>query len=403
MRDSRYVRNFVQRPVIFAILLIAAVLISIDTRSLAAQTVSPTPIAANGTPTRVSTNAATPASTAPAAVNAANSTPINSGQIPGGQDVYLGAVTTATATGAAVQQVLDGSPAAQAGLLPGDVIQAVDSQAVTLQMPLSALLAPHLPGDLVLFVIVRKGVTNTLPVTLGIRPASAATETPFVPGSNGTPAGGYLGIGLAAVQPGFQIVKVDPGSGAAQAGIKVGDMVVSMDGQPINSTAQARALIGTHAPGTTMHISIQRGTQTLTITATLGSVPGAATPTSPASSTPTSMPTGATTASPTATSTPGVRLGVTYDVLTAGLATARSLSVTSGALITSVAPGSPADIAGIKVGDVITAVDDNPVDIQHPLSSRISGYHDGDTFVLTVTRADQTLKVSVTLSVSGSA
>ncbi len=48
--------------------------------------------------------------------------------------------------------------------------------------------------------------------------------------------------------------------------------------------------------------------------------------------------------------------GINYLPLTPGLSAYYDLGVDSGALITAVAPGSPADRAGIKVGDVIVSV-----------------------------------------------
>jgi S1-C subfamily serine protease len=50
-------------------------------------------------------------------------------------------------SGAAVAGVLTGSPAAQAGLKAGDVITAVDGDAVTSASDLSSLIAAHHPGD----------------------------------------------------------------------------------------------------------------------------------------------------------------------------------------------------------------------------------------------------------------
>jgi len=369
-------------------------LLSVGYRSLSAQIATPATATATAIPTTAPTTAI---------------------QLAGAEPAYLGAVTTATAKGATIQQIVPDSPAAQAGLQIGDVIQSVDGQPVTMQTPLSALLIPHVPGDLTLFVIVRGGTTATIPVTLGSRPASLATDAPLNSSGGSTSAGGYLGIGLAALNPGFQVAKVASGSGAYKAGIKVDDLITAMDSQTITSVKQAHAIIASHAPGTTMQIALLRGDQPLTVTATLSSVPGATTSTPTITSTSVSTAAATLAASGTATSTaspatiapsstpPGVRLGVTYNVLTAGLATARGLAVTDGALITSVVPGSPADIAGIKVGDVVTAVDGQPIDVEHPLSSRTSGYHDGDTFILTIARAGQTLKISVTLAVSGSA
>lgn len=53
-------------------------------------------------------------------------------------------------------------------------------------------------------------------------------------------------------QRGAFISEVLPKSAAAKAGIKDGDILVSLDGKPVNSFAELRAKVGTTAPGTTL-------------------------------------------------------------------------------------------------------------------------------------------------------
>ena len=94
---------------------------------------------------------------------------------------------------------------------------------------------------------------------------------------------------------------------------------------------------------------------------------------------------------------------MTYDVLTPTLAAAKQLSVTDGALIVTVEPGSPAATAGLQIGDIVTAVDGDKVDLKHTLAIRLVAYNAGDTFKLTVVRGTQNITLSVTLAARGAA
>ncbi|NIO67980.1 MAG: PDZ domain-containing protein, partial [Anaerolineae bacterium] len=69
----------------------------------------------------------------------------------------------------------------------------------------------------------------------------------------------------------------------------------------------------------------------------------------------------------------------------------------SGALIEWVEPDSPADEAGLREGDVITAVDGRAVDENYPLNRRIRRYTPGDRVEITYWREDREHTVRVRL------
>lgn len=86
----------------------------------------------------------------------------------------LGGATgsTGTGTGATIAGVIDGTPAAQAGLAAGDTVTAVDGTAVADGDALSAALAAHAPGDQVTLTwTATDGTTQTATVTLIAGPA----------------------------------------------------------------------------------------------------------------------------------------------------------------------------------------------------------------------------------------
>ncbi len=70
----------------------------------------------------------------------------------------------------------------------------------------------------------------------------------------------------------------------------------------------------------------------------------------------------------------------------------------SGAKVGAVRPGSPAAAAGLKVGDVVTAVDGVKVTDANDLTAAVTGHQPGDTIHLTVTRGGSTLDVTAKLA-----
>ena len=83
---------------------------------------------------------------------------------------------------------------------------------------------------------------------------------------------GFLGVGLAARTDGGQgaiITSVQPDSPAGLAGIQQDDIVLSVDGEPIDGQAGLVAAIRDAAPGQTVKIEILRGVKRLTVEATL--------------------------------------------------------------------------------------------------------------------------------------
>ena len=89
------------------------------------------------------------------------------------QHAYLGISVgdTADNTGAQIERVVAGSPAEKAGLRSGDVITAIDGNAITSSDELTAAVGAKTPGDKVTITVKRNGATKTIDVTLGVRPS----------------------------------------------------------------------------------------------------------------------------------------------------------------------------------------------------------------------------------------
>jgi putative serine protease PepD len=92
---------------------------------------------------------------------------------------YLGVSTSSvssTSTGALVQSVSSGGPAADAGLRSGDVITKLGSTTIKGTNDLVAAIATHEPGDKVTLTVRRGSDTTDLTVTLGTQPTQASSS-----------------------------------------------------------------------------------------------------------------------------------------------------------------------------------------------------------------------------------
>lgn len=91
------------------------------------------------------------------------------------------------------------------------------------------------------------------------------------------------------------------------------------------------------------------------------------------------------------------RLGVTLQDLSAPLAASFGLNAPDGALVSSIQPGSAAAKAGLKAGDVITAVDGEPVRVAGDVSSRVGLARPGDKLKLELWRDKGRVSETVSL------
>lgn len=133
--------------------------------------------------------------------------------------------------GALVAEVVPGSPAARAGLRPGDIVRSFGEAKLEEARDLSRAVARTAPGDTVRMVVQRGEKSLTLPVRVGgpdAKPRAAlaggeasATNTPRL-GLQVVTASPELNA--QAGQPrqarGVMIVEVEPSSGAAQRGLR---------------------------------------------------------------------------------------------------------------------------------------------------------------------------------------
>ncbi len=150
------------------------------------------------------------------------------------------------AAGALVAEAQKDSPAAAAGVKSGDVITAVDGEAVADPHDLARRIAALGPKKTAKLSIIRDGSPMTIDVTLGTMPADkmASAETRGSDSNEGS-ALATLGLTLRAAhgQDGVIIANVDPDGAAADKGLKEGDVILEVAGKPVNRPSEVAEAI----------------------------------------------------------------------------------------------------------------------------------------------------------------
>jgi serine protease Do len=150
------------------------------------------------------------------------------------------------AAGALVAEAQKDSPAAAAGVKSGDVITAVDGEAVADPHELARRIAALGPKKTAKLSIVRDGSPMTIDVTLGSMPVDkmASAETRGSDTNEGSVLA-KLGLTLrvARGQDGVVISDVDPDGAAADKGLKQGDVILEVAGKPVTRPSEVAEAI----------------------------------------------------------------------------------------------------------------------------------------------------------------
>jgi len=167
---------------------------------------------------------------------------------------------------------------------------------------------------------------------------------------------GYLGVFIQDVTPeiakafglnqggGVLIGDVSADTPASRAGLKKGDVVLQLNGAPVDSRNQLQVKISQMAPGTAVNLKVWREGKTQDMKVTLGELPEKAAKAGPGEE------------------SGGALEGVEVENLTSEIAQQLNLRAgTKGVVVSSIDPSSPAASQGLRQGDVIQEVNHRAV------------------------------------------
>ena len=171
--------------------------------------------------------------------------------------------------GALVNGVEAGLPADKAGVEPGDIILKVDGKAVEKSSDLPRLIGSTKPGVKSQLQLFRRGQTKEVAVTVAEfepdkprRTAQANTEPPVAPAAK-------TAIGLAVadlteaqkkelkLRGGVRVESVE--GAAARAGVREGDVIVTLDNAEVSDAKQFNAQVGKLDKNKAASVMVRRG------------------------------------------------------------------------------------------------------------------------------------------------
>ena len=206
-----------------------------------------------------------------------------------------------------------------------------------------------------------EGVGFAIPVSM-VKPVMDQIMT------HGKVVRGYLGVHIQDVTPelatafglkqggGVLIGDVSPDAPAARAGLKKGDVILQINGQPIDARNQLQVQIAQMAPGTPVKLQIWRNGATQNVSLNLGELPETAEKEGPGET------------------SGGALEGVEVQNLTPDISQELNLAPgTHGVVVTSVDQASPAAAAGLSRGDVIQEVNHKPISNTGEFQQALSG------------------------------
>jgi serine protease Do len=199
---------------------------------------------------------------------------------------------------------------------------------------------------------------------------------------------GWLGVLVQKITPelakefglegesGALVSKVAPDGPAEKAGIKRSDIIVEFDNKPIKDLSELPRAVAETAVDKTVEVVVVRDGKRKTLRAKVGRLP---------------QPELAELAMQSEKGP--AEFGLVVQDLNPELAERLGLDTTDGVLITSVKPGSPADDAQIRRGDVILEVDRSEIQDVDDLRAQLNAADDGALFL--IRRGESTIFIPI--------
>ncbi len=173
--------------------------------------------------------------------------------------------------GALVAAVVPGSPAAEGGLKSGDVVLAINGQPIERAGDLSSRVGMSTPGERVKLKVWRDRGEQELTVKLG-----SARDAQEQVAANAQQGQGQLGLSLRPLSPNErQATELDHGlviervaGAAARAGLQPGDVVLAINGRPVDGIDKIRSVLDKKPKS--VALLIQRGNDQIFVPVNLG-------------------------------------------------------------------------------------------------------------------------------------
>ncbi len=196
---------------------------------------------------------------------------------------------------------------------------------------------------------------------------------------------GYLGIGIQPLDEGIAdslglpkdtgelVNRVEPGQGAARAGIQQGDVIVKVNNRPVTPDESLSFIVGGLPVGASVPIELIRNGRRMTVNATLAQRPTVEQLAKLTGGTDDTTDNADGTQGPATDGAVQKALGLAVQPLTPGLAQRLNIAPgTKGVIIADVDPSSDAGQKGFQQGDVILSVNQRPVATAGEVTSTVT-------------------------------